>query len=254
MIRTIIIENELPAIKTMQRLLRPHSDVEIIAICSDIQTSLLEIQSKKPDLVFMDVLLNNEENAFQILKSLTSIDFELIVTTSFNKFAKQACQASSLDFLEKPFSQGELTTALEKYRIRRNKALDMRQIELFLSVLQGNKAPLKYLIIPTMKGNEYADISQVVYFEAEGSQTRVFFNDQKNSIIVNKKMKDLEELYRYGHFQRIHKSYLINLNYVKSHINRGKDGEVKLKADSLEKILPVSREHKNEFLNRLSKF
>jgi len=247
MTRVLVIENEKDqADRLISMLEELFPEMEILDVCQTVESSLDAIKKYLPGLVFMDVQLNDGEVGFEIIERLKKIDFELVVTTSFNKYAKQACKASALDFLEKPFPKEELVEAVEKFKRRRNQAIDPRQVELLLSVYENPTLPLKKFPLPTMEGLIFVETNSITYFKASDNQSFVYFTDGRKECI-NKKLKECDQLLSHSNFFRIHRSYLINLDQVEKYI-KGRDGTVLLKG-SIE--LPVSREYKVKFLSRI---
>ena len=247
MTKTIIIENEPAPANHLTALLNENfPDIEILEVCKTVETSLNAIKKYSPDLVFMDVELNNRENGFEVLENLDKVNFEIIVTTSFDKYAKQACQASSLDFLEKPVSAEALIAAVEKYKKRKTGNIDPRQIELFLSICQNSNLSLKTFALPTMTGLDFVETDNIIYCEAASNQVIVHLLGNKK-ILVTRTLKACEELLSHSNFYRIHKSFLINLNHIKKY-NRGKVGTVTMR--DIEEPLPVSPANKVDFLRR----
>ncbi len=247
MIKVLIVENETaPAVFLKEQLELNFREVVIVGICETVESSIAAIHKFLPDLVFLDVELNNKENGFEILQQLTKINFEVIVTTGFDKYAIQACKASAIDFLVKPVPADELIAAVEKYKHRVSRSLDPKQKELLLSVYQDSTPSLSRFALPTMTGFIFVEKSQIVFFQGAGNQTFVYFSDGKKECI-SLLLKECEKLLTYSGFCRIHKSYLVNLNHVKEYF-KGKDGLVIL---SNKEKLTVSRDYKDEFLNRI---
>ncbi len=247
MINVLIVENETaPALFLKEQLERNFREVVIVGICETVESSILAINKLLPDLVFLDVELNNHENGFEILKKLERIDFELIVTTGYDKYAIQACKASAIDFLVKPVSKDELIAAVEKYKQRVTRSLDPKRKELLLSVYQDSTLSLSRFALPTMTGFIFVEKSQIIFLQGAGNQTFVYFSDGKKECISSL-LKECEKLLACSNFCRIHKSYLVNLNHVKAYF-KGKDGLVVL---SNNETLAVSRDYKEEFLSRV---
>jgi len=246
MIRALIVENETAPAEILEAQLKTNfQDIEVLDICETIDTAITAIYKYLPDLVFLDVELNNRENGFEILKKLSKIDFEIIVTTAYDKYAIQACKASVIDFLVKPISKDELIEAIEKYKKRISRAIDPKQIELLLSIYQNSALSLNSFALPTMTGFIAVEKSNIIYFKGAGNQSYVYFSDNKRECI-NTLLRECEKLLSNSNFCRIHKSFLVNLNHVKEYF-KGKDGSVLM---SNQERLTVSRDYKDEFLSR----
>lgn len=245
MIRSIIIENELIAVKQLASLLHSNfPEVDVMATCESVNESIQVIKKLKPELVFMDVELNNE-TCFDLLKKLGRINFEIIFTTAFDKYAKQAFRVSAVDFLEKPIDKVELAEAIMKYKKRKTPAIDPRQIEILLSAYHSPTAPLKKFALPTMYGLEFVETDSIVCCEGSDNQTKIHFSD-KPFKLISKSLKECEEQLTHSHFCRIHKSFLVNLNQVKEY-KKGEDGELIMQNG---KSFTVSRTYKNNFLDK----
>src|SRR6187200_3284910 len=116
MIRALIVENE-PAVAQLlvEKINRNFADIEIVGIFDTVSTSLAAINLYHPQLVFLDVELHGDETGFDILEKLTSIDFKVIFTTAYNKYAIQAIKFIALDYLLKPIDEEQLQQAVKKY-------------------------------------------------------------------------------------------------------------------------------------------
>lgn len=116
MIKAIIIDDELHAREFLERILeRYFSDkIFLFASCKNIKEGIENIEKFSPDLVFLDINMQNE-SGFDLLKELPKIDFEIIFTTAHAEFAIDAIKWSALDYLLKPVNHLELATTIKKF-------------------------------------------------------------------------------------------------------------------------------------------
>ncbi len=248
MIKVLIVENEKPIAEHFSNMiLRLYSDIQLLPVCDNVTSALASIQNHSPHLVFFDVELNNGETSFDILRHLSSINFELIFVTAYHKYAVQAIKFSALDYLLKPVTEEDLTQAINRYHQKKN-AFNPKQLETLFSNLHKG-VPMNQVALPTMQGLDFVPLDTIIYCEGEGSQTAVYLTNKTTPLIISKTLKDCEDLFSGGGFFRIHKSYLINLNHIKKYI-KGKDGQVLM---SNLKTLQVSRNYKDAFLEVLKK-
>src|SRR3954466_9365813 len=113
--KTIIIEDEERSREMLLNMLSLHfKDIEVLAVCASAEEGKASIEELHPDLVFSDIELGNH-SAFDMLQQLNNIDFEVIFTTAYEKYAIQAIRFAALDYLLKPFSSRDLTEALNQY-------------------------------------------------------------------------------------------------------------------------------------------
>ncbi len=249
MIKVLIVENEKPIAEQFTKLLaRLFDDIHLLEVCEDVEHALTSIRTNEPDLVFLDVELNNGETGFDIIKHLTSINFEIIFVTAHNKYAVQAIKLCALDYLLKPVTEEDVTEAFQRYHQKKKAAFNPKQLEvLFANLSKG--VSMNQVALPTMQGLDFVAIESIIYCEGEGSQTAVYLTERAMPIIISKTLKECEELFSNGGFFRIHKSYYVNLNHVKKY-TKGKDGQVLM---SNSKTLEVSRNYKDHFLEQFKK-
>lgn len=246
MIRIIVVENEKAIADSFVKLLNKlFTDIEIMDVCDNVNTAVMSIKKNSPDLVFLDVELNNGETSFDILRQLHTINFEIIFATAYDRYAVKAIKFSALDYLLKPVTEEDLTDAIYRFKQKKN-SFNPRQLETLFSNLQRGPV-MSQVALPTMNGLDFVAVENILYCQGEGSQTAAYLKTQALPIILSKTLKECEELLNSNGFYRIHKSYLINLNHIKKYI-KGKDGQVLMSND---KTLEVSRNYKDAFLEHL---
>ena len=248
MIRALIIDDEEDCIEGLQNLLvNGHENiVEVVGRAKTVRDGIEAIALLRPDLVFLDVQIG-QKTGFDLLRALPEIDFEIIFTTAFEKFALQAIKFSALDYLLKPIDVDELDIALMKLLNEKSRKDTADKIDLLLQNTQKSDGLFKKIIVPTISGFEFIEIGNIIRCESDNNYTTIYIKE-KQKILVSKTLKDFEELlYNYSFF-RIHNSHLINLSYIKSY-NKGKGGSVIL-TDCTE--VEVSSRRRDDFINRLS--
>ena len=127
MIKTIIIEDEKMSREMLKDALEEHfEDVQMVAVCKNAAEGKAAIQAHRPDLVFTDIQLG-KVLSFDMLAELDRIDFEIIFTTSHEAYAIQAIKFSALDYIVKPFTVKDLTTAMINFRKKQDKKYSTNQ-------------------------------------------------------------------------------------------------------------------------------
>ncbi|HEY2727650.1 MAG TPA: LytTR family DNA-binding domain-containing protein [Parafilimonas sp.] len=246
MIRAIIIEDEENSSIILNDMLQQHfKNIEVIAVCKNNDEGKYAIENLDPDLVFSDVELESE-TVFNMLQQLSRIDFEIIFTTGYDRYAIQAIKFSALDYLLKPFSKEELTEAINHYQQKQNKKQSTQQFDALFHNLKHFQKDLKKITLPTSNGLTVYPIKEIIRCQAEVNYTN-FFLTSKNKILVTRTLKEYEELLNDYDFVRVHNSHLINLHHVKNY-SRGEGGTVTMSDGT---TVDVSRRKKDEFLKRL---
>lgn len=246
MIKAIIVDDEQHCIDRLTNLLVQYhaGKVQLLAAASSVKEGIKAIKEYQPDLVFLDVQVH-DRTGFDLLRECGIINFKVIFTTAYDKFAIQAIKFSAIGYLLKPIDEDDLQEALNKL-----KEVSAEQTSLMVGVIENNlqqTAKKKRLTIPT--GNEllFLNIEDIIRCHSDVNYTTIFKND-KQKIVVAKTLKEFEELLSDQDFFRVHNSDLINLNYIKSY-NKGKGGSVLL-IDGTE--LEVSTRRKEDFLKKMS--
>jgi two-component system LytT family response regulator len=222
-----------------------NGDVQVKAICHNIEEAQQAFSDFRPDLVFLDVELGRSQTSFDLLSKISPINFDIIFTTAHNKYAIQAIKFSAIDYLLKPVDELELKSALEKIKNKKTK-VDANKVESLLSAWsmpgnQQNKIPL-----PTSNGYEMVMLADIVYCRTANDHTLLNMHDE-SEILINLTLRQCESLLSPYRFVRIHHSHIINMNHVKKYL-KGKDGIVLIQNNE---SLTVSRNYKERFLQSL---
>lgn len=248
MISAIIIDDELHCIKRLSNLLKEycHSNVHLFDTFETVNDGLSGIAKHKPDLVFLDVQLQ-DNTGFELLKQVNNISFDIIFTTAFEGYAVEAFRFSAVDYLLKPVAAEDLISAVEKVQEKKSKEELSKKFEVLLHNLRNIQNLSKRISIPTANGLSFVEISDIVRCEAETNYTIIHLHD-KQKFTVAKTLKEFENMLTDYNFYRVHNSHLINLKYIKSY-NKGKGGSVVMSDQS---EIEVSTRRKEDFLKKLS--
>ncbi|WP_018615348.1 LytR/AlgR family response regulator transcription factor [Segetibacter koreensis] len=247
MIKAIIIEDEERSREMLRDMLTEHfKNITVMALCKDVAEGKAAIEKFHPDLVFSDIELENS-SAFEMLQQIDEIDFEVIFTTAYDKYAIQAIKFSALDYLLKPFSLADLSAALNHYQQKQNKKQSALQFDTLFHNLQNLQKNSKRIALPTSNGLAMIPLNEIIRCQAEVNYTN-FFLSNKRKMVIAKTLKEFEELLNEYDFIRVHNSHLINLHHVVNY-TRGEGGIITM-SDGSE--VDVSRRKKDEFLARLA--
>ena len=244
MLKALVIDDEARARRILTTLLNEYCPrIQIVSQADDVLSGLDGIQKYQPDLVFLDIAMP-EYSGFQLLEMIGEINFEIIFTTAFEEYALRAFQVSAIDYLLKPIQIDLLIQAVEK--IPQHRHINDR-----LSVLKSNlqQNQISRIALPVQEGFHFIDIKDIIYLQADGAYTRIFLqNGQK--LLISKNIKSLENLLNHPGFFRTHRSFLINLNCVKSYFKQ--DGGYIIMDNG--NTVSLSRDRKGEFLEKYSSF
>ena len=245
MLKAIAIDDEADALELIKKQIGQHCpDIELAATCASGFEGVKSIHKHKPDVIFLDIDMPGM-TGFQMLDMFEDIDFEVIFTTAYDKYAVDAFRISAIGFLLKPIDNEELINAVNRLNTRREEYLFKKHYDKLRYNL-NEKNTNKQIAFPTSEGFEFINSQEIVYCKADGNYTRVYLTDSSKRIF-SRLLKETEALIESYRFCRIHQSYLVNLDYVKKY-KRGDGGTVLL---SNAESLPVSRHFKEDFLAKV---
>jgi two-component system, LytTR family, response regulator len=245
MIRSIVIDDEQHCIDSLVADLSKNcTNVEVAAKCFSGKEGILAIKKHKPRLIFLDVEMP-WMNGFEMLEMLDHIDFCIIFTTAYDKFAARAFRISAVDYLLKPIDAEDLKAAVYKAE---EKILSSAGVVNIQNLLHNIKQPAQHqkIALPTREGYEFVQVNSILYCHAEGAYTKVVFNDQ-HSLLISRTLGDVEEVLPPEVFVRIHHSTIVNLNGV-THYIRTDGGYVVMNTNDK---LTVSKARKEGLLERM---
>lgn len=248
MIKTLIIDDENSASEFLEKMLQRYfpNKFYVCSLCESIDEAVVAIETYQPDLVFLDIQMPNK-NGFELFKEVEEINFEVIFTTAHSEYAIEAIKRSALDYLLKPINYIDLLGAVTRFENKSKKESQQKQFNVLLENINTGEVAHKKLAISTETGIEFVKFNSIVYLEAQNNYTKINLLDS-TSIIASKTLKSFDELLPTELFFRIHKSYLINMNFVKRFF---KIDDFLVELTTGEK-LPISYRKKNDFISAIT--
>ncbi|MCB2194500.1 MAG: LytTR family DNA-binding domain-containing protein [Bacteroidetes bacterium] len=244
-LRIIIIDDEADAVDAIRNILEINDNYRVIGHTTDPVNGLALILQHKPDVVFLDIEMPGI-NGFQLLESISNIDFDVIFATAYERYAIQAIKANALDYILKPVSISDVLNALEKVKTKRSKEINFESN--YKNLLADLNLPQKTRIqIPTTKGLEFIELDDVVYLEADGAYTTAYLKNTEK-VIISKSIKFIEPLLNKNYFFRVHRSYTVNTNYLR---RLDRENKTLILKDQTE--IPFSRRRYDDLMDFLDK-
>lgn len=191
MIRALLVEDEPIAVEILSNFIKGIDGIELIEVKSDAASALKWIYENEVDVIFQDINLP-QGNGIELIKSLPNPPV-VVFTTANPEYAVDGFELNAVDYLVKPIAFERFRVAVSKVKEKLNSTTEAK-----LSFKANNRT---YLV----------DRKDVYFFKSAGDYVKVFTRDLK--LVVNTTMKQLESLNE--PFIRVHKSYIINKQYVK---------------------------------------
>ena len=246
---TIIIEDEKPAARLLQRKLNK-LNIEVGVLLHSVEESITWFtQNEHPDLIFLDIQLS-DGLSFEIFEKI-EIKSAIIFTTAYDEYALKAFKLNSIDYLLKPIDEEELEIAITKYKERvpskEKLQIDFEEIKKMLT----NPFEKNYKKRFTVKIGQHIKviaIEEIECFFSENKGTYIHTLDNRNYLIEST-LETLEQELDAKNFFRINRKFILPLDSIK---------EIVLYSNSrLKIVLPtykeddviVSREKVSDFKN-----
>lgn len=240
--KAIIVDDEKDSREILANYLKKYCpDVMVCGFGESVATGLESIRQHQPDIVFLDIEMPYG-NGFDLLDKVDDLTFETVFVTAFGNYAIQALNQSAAYYLLKPIDIDELIKAVEKIKHERRSENYFQHSRVLLDNIKSTSQ--QKIMLPTMEGFEIVSINTILYCEAVDNFTRFFF-EIGQPLLICRTLKYFEEVLKDHGFLRIHRSYLINPNFVVRY-SKGKGGYVTMKN---EQELEVSPNKKKEFLD-----
>lgn len=225
-LKVLIIEDEEKDSMVIAKILTDYYQHQVIiqGICQTVDDAIEKILRLKPDLVFLDIIIQgNRYGAFDILEKVNP-DFQIIFITGNNdlEYYVKAIKTQCLDYIVKPTSIEDfarpLTKAWENKRDLRSQlehAEYTKQLEHFINSYRKHQDN-QSIPIPVEYGHIILKANEIVKCLSEGNYTEIYLSNGTKKL-ANGNLKHFEELLTDYSIVRVHRQCMINLSHITSY-------------------------------------
>lgn len=247
--RALIIEDEKNNAELLNHFLNNYCPMVVVdGIAKNVKEAKLLIKQKRPQLVFLDIMLGNQD-AFELLSKLEEINFQIIFTTAYEEYAIRAFKFNAIDYLLKPIDIQELKKAVQKaIKNIKNENFQNYLIKDFIIKAKNDIITDKTLVVSSHKEIKLFRESEIIYLESSGRYT-IFYLVSGEDYVSTKNLGEYEKILNPNTFCRIHNSYVINLNHL-SKIDKVNGDQCIL---SNNKLLPLAKRRKEILFDLLKR-
>ncbi|HYE73239.1 MAG TPA: LytTR family DNA-binding domain-containing protein [Blastocatellia bacterium] len=211
-IRVLIVDDEPPARRRLERLLSRDSQIEIIGNCANVTEALSVIQKQTAELIFLDILMP-QRDGFTFLESLVVNDKPLIIfVTAYDQYAVRAFEACAFDYLLKPYDDERFNQVLQRAKEQTRLVRNQEMPSINKTTEPQHKA-LRKLVIKTSQKVFFLNTDEIDWIKAEGKYARLYVG--RESHLWRGAISDLETHLDQERFIRIHRSTIVNIERVK---------------------------------------
>lgn len=232
----LIIDDEKLARDLLREFLESFPEIDVIGECSKGTEAVEQINKLKPDLIFLDVQMPGM-NGFDVLDEIEHEPY-VIFTTAYDQYAIKAFERNAVDYVLKPLDQERFKLAVD--RALKRKKMEEGNLEDLLGSLRTVPQRASYdshLFVQKSEKLYNLPVEEIIYLEASGDYTVI--STKNDQFVSSSGIGKLEELMNPDTFIRVHRSTIINVNYLKE-IERHFNGGMIVKMQN-GKSFPVSR-------------
>lgn len=250
MLNAIIIDDEAKNRRGLQLMIEEYcTDVKILATTPDVLTGIKAIEMHTPDIVFLDIEMPNY-SGFKLIEHYVDqeVTFEIIITTGIEKHALRAFNAAAIAYLLKPISINALTIAIDKVKKTKSNKHFPKKNTASNAIINKKSGRIS---LPANNMVLFLDLKEIFYLKSEGRHTHIYFEDN-TFVTTNYNLKDCEKLLENTTFLRVHRSYIVNLSYLKRY-SKGRDSFIVMENDALVYVGKQYKDPLNEVITFFSK-
>lgn len=243
----IIIEDEKPSARRLNRMLEEHN-VTVLTMLHSVEESINWFKSNQhPDVIFLDIQLS-DGLSFEIFDQI-EIKSAIIFTTAYDEYALQAFKLNSIDYLLKPIDEDELSAAIKQYDSQQATAKSVQLNINDIKKLLTNPVEREYKKRFTVKIGQHLrmiPIDEIECFFSENKGTYAHTFEGRN-YLLDTTLEQLEQELEPSVFFRINRKFFINVNAIKDIISYTNSRlQIKLSSYNEQEVI-VARERVKDF-------
>lgn len=218
-ITAIIVDDEEKNINLLNHyILKYCPEINVISKCTTINEAKDKINELNPQILFLDIQLQNE-TIFDLLEDIDTSDVEIILVTAYDNFALKAFKYRVVDYILKPISIEDLINAtkhaIERIKLKLNFEYESEQPKNMIGIENINHGINENLItLNSLEKIEIIDKCEIIFCKSDGRYTTFFLNKNEEKVVC-KNLGEFENILIGDFFFRIHHSYIINIKHVK---------------------------------------
>lgn len=196
----IIVDDEPLAVKLLESFVAKTPDLELLGSFTDSVEAINAIKERQPNLLFLDIQMP-DLNGMELAHMLPAAT-KVIFTTAFKEYAFESYEVSALDFLLKPIRYNKFIVAVDKAR----EWFERKDV-------RGDGGTLFLKV-----DGEYRQIalSKILYVSGMKDYVMFYLDGERKPLITHLTMKSVEEMLPPQQFMRVHRSYIVALDKIRS--------------------------------------
>ena len=242
--KTIIIEDEKPAARRLERML-VRNNVEVITKLYSVKESIAWLSNNpNPELIFLDIQLS-DGLSFEIFEEV-QVSSAIIFTTAYDEYALKAFKLNSIDYLLKPIDEDELIVAISQFKNQKKETIGF-DINTIKQLLQKEEERYKKRF--TVRVGQHLKIVDVKEIECIYSEDKASyaFSKTNKTHLLDGSLADVYDELNPTQFFKVNRQFIVNIDAIGDIISYS-NSRLQIKLNNYtEKEIIVSREKVKEF-------
>lgn len=253
----IVIDDERNVREALVILINQNCpEIQVCGEAASAQEGRELLQRFDINFIFLDIAMPREDG-FAFLQSIQKENYGVIFTTAYQEYAMKALKASAIDYLLKPINANELRQAVLKaidyFELRHHKSgikeIYHQSLENLHDTIHAADKTITKITVAEQFGFRIIDVAGLMYLEADSNYTILHLSGL-DKIVATRTLGEFEKILDNPMFFRIHKSVIINLNFLKAYSSY--EGNFAILTDGTS--LNISRRKLNEFREAITHF
>jgi len=236
-LNVLVIDDERLVRKDLISLLSAYDNVTVVGEAEDVPSAVKAIDRLNPDVIFLDIQMPGD-SGFDLLEK-NDVEAQIIFITAYDEYAIRAFEVNALDYLLKPVSPDRLAKALKR--------LDLKDQETFARTRRLDYHDRLFLMLG--RHFKFLKVSTILTITAAGDYSEVLTSDGNKGLTL-KSMKEWEARLPAQHFIRIHRSTIINMEFIER-IEEWFNYSFKVYLNGVEEPYVISRRYASKLRDRL---
>ena len=234
-LRVIMVDDEEPARRLLREYLEGTPGVSIVAECGNGFEAVKAVAEHEPDLMLLDIQMPKLDG-FEVVELLER-DLPIIFITAHDEHALRAFEVHAVDYLLKPYSAQRLAEALERARERIGRGDAPASLDELVSAARPDGGDLERILVRDGSDVRVIPTEEVDYIEAHDDAVAIHVGGESH--LKAQRLSTLEERLDPKRFIRVHRSFILNIDRLRSIELYAKDSRIAILEDGTK--VPVSR-------------
>ncbi|HZR23072.1 MAG TPA: LytTR family DNA-binding domain-containing protein [Vicinamibacterales bacterium] len=243
--RAFIVDDERLAVQRLSRLLEATGRVEIAGSATDPEEALAFLRETRVDVLFLDIQMPGM-TGFELLAQLPDPPV-VVFTTAFDRYALNAFEVNSIDYLLKPIEPERLEKALDK--LARVRQPDVRSLAKQLAAELAPNRRVERIASRVGERTTILEVARVTYFFAKDKLTFASINGREH--VIDHTLSELEDQLDARRFARIHRATIVNVPMIQELFPDVDGGMLVRLKDEKRTELSVARDRVRDLKQRL---